>query len=169
MDIIEALRDVIMAFPKKAWQKIRCYEYYPTIDGKNLAVENLENKLNVDFQGEECENYGLYSINDTLIKSDILGNQTRRHSFILNANYQSLNDYDRLNNNGVLLGLQLYLESRKNVEFEILIDGKICKGKITKIICSNGMLYEIPLENETCAWRYQLQISAEYTIESEEF
>lgn len=169
MDIIEALRDVIMAFPKIAWQKIRCYDYYPVINNQNLAVENLENKLNVDFQGEECENYGLYSVNDTLLKSDILGNQTRQHSFILSANYQSLNDYDRLNNSGVLLGLQLYLESKKDVVFEIMIDGQICKGKITKINCSNGMLYEIPLENETCAWRYQLQISAEYTIESEEF
>lgn len=42
-------------------------------------------------------------------------------------------------------------------------------GTLTKITCSNGMLYDIPDSNLIGNVMYQLQITADYKIESEEF
>lgn len=149
MNIIETIKSLLLNFPK---------------------INEVCNDIHIDFTDTQATDYGLSPVNDIKSSSDILGNQTRQSNFILYAIYQSLNDYDRLNNSGVLLELQLYLESIANDQaVTTLINDKEFTGKLKSIKCSNGMLFDIPLENETCAWRYQLQISAEYTIESEEF
>lgn len=149
MNIIETISSLLLEFPK---------------------INEVCNDIHIDFTDNEATNYGISFVNDVKLSSDILGNQSRQSSFILYAVYQSINDYDRLNNSGVLYELQMYLENVANGQpITTLIDDKEYMGKLKKINCSNGMLFDIPLENETCAWRYQLQISAQYAIESEEF
>lgn len=150
MNIIELMRSILQSFPK---------------------INDVCNEIHIDFTDETATNYGLSSIGDTLLKSDVLGNQTRQHSFILYAVYQSYNDYDRLNNSGVLLELQLWLERNAiGQEVTVTVGDKALKGKLTKLTCSNAMVYAIPNNNTNSGWQYQIQIATDYKIfESEDF
>lgn len=145
MNIIELVQSILRDFPKIG-------------------------QLHVDYNEDAPNEFGLYPTGDTLVKEDILGNQTRRHTFILYAVFQSFNDYDRLMNSGTLLELQMWLERHAdNQEIEITVDNKTITGNLTKLTCANGMLYNIPDDNMNSGVQYQLQITAEYKTESEEF
>ena len=116
-------------------------------------------KIYIDFTESVPDSFGLSSIGDTLIKTNILGNQQRRHSFLFYAVFSTINDYERMSNSSILLKLTLWLENQKNIEID--------NGKITKISAENGMLYEIPNNNEIIGYRYQMQIFAEYELKKE--
>jgi hypothetical protein len=150
MNIIELVKSLLQEFPK---------------------INKVCNVIHVDFTSDiETDNYGLSPTGDTLLSEDILGNQFRQHTFTLYAVYQSTNDYDRLANSGTLLELQMYLE-RKADNQQILIElgDKTITGKLKKLTCANGMLYSVPQQNMIDGVMYQLQITAQYTTESEEF
>lgn len=86
------------------------------------------------------------------------------------AVYQSVNDYDRLANSGLINELQLWLEKQaKGQTLTVTVGNNELAGTLTKITCSNGMLYDIPDSNLIGNVMYQLQITADYKIESEEF
>lgn len=144
MNIIELVKSVLMKFPK---------------------INEVCNDIHVDFTEDSPTNYGLSSTGDALLSEDILGNQKRQHTFALYAVYQSQSDYDRMANSGTLLELQYWLE--KSVSGQTIGVGADV-GRLTKLTCSNGMLYQIPNENLNDGVLYQLQITAEYKIESEE-
>lgn len=147
MNIIELMQSVLQQFPK---------------------IGELCNEIHIDFTDEFATNYGLSSTGDKLLKSDILGNQTRQHTFVLYAVYQSYNDYDRLNNSGVLLELQMWLEEKtKNQSITVNVIDETWSGIVTKCTCSNAMIYAIPDENTNSAWQYQIQIAVEYKITNE--
>lgn len=142
MNIIELAKSILLEFPKI-------------------------NELHIDYT-ENDESYGLSSTGDTLIGEDILGNKKRQHNFILYAIYQSQSDYDRISNSGVLLELQMWLERHaKGQEVSVTVDDEILTGSLTKLTCANGMIYSIPDGNMNSGVCYQLQITAEYKIESE--
>ncbi len=142
MNIIELVKSILLEFPKI-------------------------NDLHIDYNESAPDEFGLYPTGDTLVKEDILGNQTRQHKFILYAVYQSFNDYDRLANSGTLLELQMWLERHaNNQEVSITVDDKALTGRLTKLTCANGMLYNIPDENTNSGVQYQLQITAEYKIQN---
>ena len=142
MNIIELVKSILLEFPKI-------------------------NDLHIDYNESAPDEFGLYPTGDTLVKEDILGNQTRQHNFILYAVYQSFNDYDRLANSGTLLELQMWLERHaNNQEVSITVDDKELTGRLTKLTCANGMLYNIPDENTNSGVQYQLQITAEYKIQN---
>ena len=141
MNIIECVRDIVSSFPK---------------------ISEICETVHVDFTDSESTSYGLSPTGDTLIKENILGDETRQHTFVLYAVYQSINDYDRLSNSGVLLSLQQWLE--KQYGHDITSETGKKKGKLLKLIPANGMLYSIPSENFMENVRYQLQITAEYII-----
>ena len=147
MNIIELMQNIAKSFPK------------------------LNDVLHIDYTTPSTDSYGLSPTGDTLIKSDILGNQERQHTFILYAVYQSVNDYDRLANSGLLLELQLWLEKQaKGQMLTVTVGDNELAGELTKITCTNGMLYEIPNDNLNSNVMYQMQITAQYKIfESEEF
>lgn len=146
MNIIELMRSIVMSFPK------------------------LNDVLYIDYTTPDTDSYGLSPTGDTLIKSDVLGNQERQHTFILYAVYQSVNDYDRLANSGLINELQLWLEKQaKGQTLTVTVGDNELTGTLTKITCSNGMLYDIPDSNLIGNVMYQLQITADYKIESEEF
>lgn len=145
MNIIETVKDLLQQFPK---------------------INEVCNAIHVDFSGAVATDYGLSPTGDTLLFEDVLGNQTRQHTFTLYAMYQSVNDYDRLQNSGILLELQMWLEQKgKDIPLETTVDFEKSTGTLQKITCSNGMLYEVPQENMTDGVMYQLQINAQYTIE----
>jgi hypothetical protein len=141
MNIIELMQSVLESFPKI-------------------------NDLHIDYNKNAPDSFGLYPTGDRLVNEDIVGNQERSHTFILYADFQSFNDYDRLMNSGTLLELQQWLERHaNNQEVTATIDGEEYIGTLTKITCANGMLFNIPDENLNSAVRYQLQITADYFIE----
>lgn len=145
MNIIETVQTALRAFPQIG----------------NLYIDYNENAPNA---------YGLYPTGDKLLKTDVLGNQQRSHTFILYADFLSFNDYDRLQNSGTLLQLQYWLEGYPDSQTVTAeVDGAERRGVLKKITCQNGMLFSIPDGSLNTAVRYQLQITADYTIESEEF
>ena len=149
MNIIETVKDLLQKFPK---------------------ISEVCNDVHVDFTEAETDSYGLSPTGDTLLFEDVLGNQTRQHTFTLYAVYQSVNDYDRLANSGVLLELQMWLEREgTGMSISAEVGNETFTGTVKKIVCSNGMVYAVPQENMTDGVMYQLQINAQYTIESEEF
>lgn len=144
MNIIELVKDILLDFPK---------------------ISAVCNDIHVDFNSDTPTDYGLSSTGDTLVSEDVIGGQIRQHNLILYAVYQSLNDYDRLINSGTLLELQMWLEHNANEQAVSITAGTTTyTGKLTKLTCANGMIYNIPNENTNDAVQYQLQISAQYSI-----
>lgn len=146
MNIIKKMQTILEAFPK---------------------IDNLH----VDYNEDAPDSFGLYPTGDKLVSEDILGNQDRSHTFILFANFQSLNDYDRLQNSGLLLELQHWFESGywydfqyEDNEISTLIDGDIFLGEIKGIKCANGIVFDVPDQNLNSTVRYQLQITVDYYI-----
>lgn len=144
MNIIEKVREIVQEFPR---------------------ISEVCNEVHVDFTDPEPTSYGLSSTGDKLLSEDILGDQTRRHSFLLYATYSGINDFERLSNSSVLLELALWLEEQAGTEVETAIGEKTCSGEIKKISAENGMLYSVPQENNVDGLQYQLQIIATYTVE----
>ncbi len=128
MNIIEKIRDILQNFPK---------------------ISEICNTVHVDFTDPEPTSYGLSSVGDSLVKSDILGGQVRQHNFFLYSTFSSISDYERLENSSTLLELAQWLENQTN-------------ETIIKITAENGQLFAVPQENELDGWQYQLQIVVHY-------
>lgn len=140
MNIIEIVKELLLKFPK---------------------INEVCNEIHVDFTDDVPTNYGISSTGDMLISEDILGNQRRKHTFILYAVYQSQSDYDRMANSGTLLELQYFLEKNsKEIAFS--------DGILEKLTCANGMFYQTPNQNLNDGILYQLQITSEYRKERED-
>ena len=135
MNIIEKMKSILQSFPK---------------------IEAVCNEIHIDFADPEPTSYGLSSTGDSLIKEDILGNQTRQHSFLLYSTFSGINDFERQENSTALLELSAWLKNKVGEEVETEIDGEIYKGEITKISAENGMLYAVPQENTFDGMQYQL-------------
>lgn len=149
MNIIELVKSILLEFPK---------------------ISEVCNDIHIDFNEDVPTSYGLSSTGDVLLKEDVLGNQTRQHNFILYAVYQSVNDYDRMANSGLLLELSLWLGQHANDQkISVMVNDSELHGTLSKLTCANGMIYNIPNENFNDGIQYQLQITAEYQLESEEF
>ena len=144
MNIIEAVRDILQSFSK---------------------ISEVCNEVHIDFADPEPTSYGLSSMGDELVKEDVLGNQTRQHTFMLYSTFSGVNDYERLSNSGALLDLSVWLKKQIGEKVETEIDGEIYKGNITKLSAENGMLYAVPQENTIDGMQYQMQIIAQYTVE----
>ena len=143
MNIVEKMRSILQSFPK---------------------ISQVCDTVHVDFNDAEEESYGLASMGDMQISENILGDQTRQHSFMLHSVFSAVNDFERLSNTGVLLELAQYLDKQVGETVTHEIDGVAHSGEITKISTANGMLSAIPDENTISGWFYQLQITAEYTV-----
>lgn len=133
------------------------------------GIHAFSNDVHVDYTDDTPTNYGISSTGDTLIKEDVLGNQTRQHNFVLYAVNQSFNDYDRLANSTFLLELGYYLETVQGQQIQVTIGGVEKIGKLLSISSANGMIYAIPTGDINDGITYQLQIYAQYKLESEEF
>lgn len=131
-------------------------------------VQDLSGSINIDYTEDSPVSFGLYPTGDQLTKENILGNQDRRHNFVLYAVFQSFTDYDRLANSTFLLNLAYYLEKAvTGQEIEVTINNETVSGKLTKLSSANGMLYGYQDNTLSGPVIYQIQIYADYYIESE--
>ena len=144
MNIIELVKQILTDYPK---------------------ISDFTNEINVDFTDDTPTSFGLSSVGDQLIKEDILGNQIRRHNFVLYALNQSFTDYDRLANSTFLLDLTYWLEQyRNNDPIEVTIDNKTVSGKLLGLSSANAMLYMVPTGDINDGVTYQIQIYAQYSL-----
>ena len=130
-------------------------------------ISEFSSGVQIDFTTNEPTNFGLSSIGDTLIKEDVLGNQKRKHSFVLYAVNQAYEDYDRLSNSNFLLELAYWLETQKGQSIDIVIGDIVKKGEITKISTANAMIFNVPTGNIRDGVMYQIQIYVEYKVKGE--
>ncbi len=144
MDIIETVRSLLEAFPK---------------------ISDIAGEVHVDFTSDEPTSYGLSSAGDMLLSEDILGNQTRQHSFLLYTTYCGINDYERMANSTALAQLAVWLDAQRGNTVTTEIDGTEYTGELVSVSASNGMLYAVPQENVISGIQYQLQITAQYTVD----
>lgn len=149
MNIIELVKRLLTDYPK---------------------ISEFTNEINVDFTDDQPTNFGLSSTGDQLIKEDILGNQIRQHNFVLYALNQSFTNYDRLANSTFLLDLSYWLEQYKNEDpIKVTINDKTVPGKLLRLSSANAMLYMVPTGDINDGVTYQIQIYAQYYLESEVF
>ena len=130
-------------------------------------ISEFSSGVQIDFTTNEPTNFGLSSIGDTLIKEDVLGNQKRKHSFVLYAVNQAYEDYDRLSNSNFLLELAYWLEIQRGQSIDIVIGDIVKKGEITKISTANAMIFNVPTGNIRDGVMYQIQIYVEYKVKGE--
>ncbi len=144
INIIETVREILENFPK---------------------ISEVCNEIHIDFADPEPTSYGLTSTGDSLIKEDVLGNQTRQHSFMLYSMFSGINDYERLLNSSVLTELAQWLSKKSGDIVTSEIGENIHTGELLSIKAENGMLFDVPQGNDADGIMYRLQLVAEYTIE----
>lgn len=130
-------------------------------------ISEFSSGVQIDFTANEPTNFGLSSTGDALLKEDVLGNQKRKHSFVLYAVNQAYEDYDRLANSSFLLELAYWLETQKGQEVDVAIRDTVKKGEITKISTANAMIFSVPTGNLNDGVMYQIQIYVEYKVKGE--
>ena len=126
--------------------------------------------IHIDFTEPDPVNYGLSSNGDSLLKEDVLGNQTRRHRFVMYAVGRSFTDYNRLANSNFLLELGYYLEHLpEEGGITVHIGERERVGKFLKATTANAMSMGLMGETIGEGVIYQIQSYADYFVESEEF
>lgn len=144
INIIETVCDILESFPK---------------------ISQICNEIHIDFADPEPTSYGLTSTGDSLVKEDVLGNQTRQHTFMLYSTFSGINDYERLLNSSVLTELAQWLSKKSGDIVLSEIGANTHTGELMSIKAENGMLFDVPQGNDTDGIMYRLQLVAEYTIE----
>lgn len=143
MNILEKVKEILTEYPK---------------------MSEFCNGIHTDFTENKPGNFGLYPNGDAILKTDILGGQKRKHSFVLYANNQSFNDFERIANSTFLLELAYWLETVKNVPITVTVGTEEREGIITKMSSANGMMFAAPTGDINDGVTYQLQIYAEYKV-----
>lgn len=127
-------------------------------------------ELHIDFTDPDATNYGLSSTGDTLIKENICGSQSRRHSFMLYAVCPSFTDYCRVANSNFLLELAYWLEQLpEEAGIKAEIGEKMRDGTFLNATTANAMAMLPMGATVNDGILYQIQIYANYEIEMEEF
>ena len=143
MNITQKMKEILLRFPK---------------------ISTICSDINIDFADSAPTSYGLSSIGDELIYEDILGNQTRLHSFMLYASYSGINDFERSENSAALTELSVWLSKQIGEEVTTELTGQTFSGEITEIKAGSGRLYAIEDNQIVTGMRYQLQILVRYTV-----
>ena len=150
MTIIEYMRGKLMEFPEIS---------------DFLAGDDIH----IDFTEPDPINYGLSSNGDRILKEDVLGRQTRQHNFVLYAVGQSITDYNRLANSNFLLELSYWLEQLPEGDELTISEGeRSLKGTFLKATTANAMSMGLMGDTIDKGVMYQLQIYAQYRVESED-
>ena len=137
MNILEKVNKILTKYPK---------------------MSEFCNGIHTDFTENKPGTFGRYPNGDTVLKTDILGGQKRKHSFVLYANNQSFNDFERIANSTFLLELAYWLETVKNVPITVTVGTEEREGTITKLSSANGMMFAAPTGDINDGVTYQLQI-----------
>lgn len=139
-------------------------------DYPKIAEFMAGDDIHIDFTDPSPVNYGLSSTGDSIIKEDLLGNQIRQHNFVLYAIGQSYTDYNRLANSNFLLELSYWLEHLPQEDGITINTGeRELAGKFLKATTANAMSMGLMGETIDQGVMYQIQIYAQYKLESEGF
>lgn len=114
--------------------------------------------VNTDFGNNEEGNVVVIGEGDTLIKEDILGNETHKHDFSIIAINQAVTNYDRLKTNDWLLSFASYLRKQRDIEFDCS-DGECV---IQKIEASKGIVLGAPEDDINNGVGYSLDLAVIY-------
>lgn len=144
MNIIEVMKSILAQFPK-------------------ISVTGSE--INIDLTGDDPTSFVLSSVGDRLVFEDVLGGQTRMHSFLLYAVFSGINDYERIENSTALTELAVWLSTRCGDSVTTLVGDEECPGELMSINAGNGRLYAVEEDNTITGMRYQMTIEAQYTVE----
>lgn len=126
--------------------------------------------IHIDFTDPSPINYGLSSTGDSLLREDLRGNQIRQHNFVMQAVGQSFTDYNRLANSNFLLELSYWLERLPEEDgIEISIGDSELSGRFLGATTANAMSMGLMGETIDKGVMYQIQIYAQYKVESEGF
>ena len=151
MTIIDFMREKLTSYPKIS-------EFMGGLD------------IHIDFTDPDPTNYGLSSTGDSLIREDVLGNQIRQHNFVRYAVAQSFTDYNRLANSNFMLELAYWLERLPEEDgISVEVDNQTITGRFLKATSANAMAMQPMTEDINDGVLYQIQIYAQYKIESEDF
>lgn len=126
------------------------------------------NSIHIDYTEGSTGFAGLFPNGATKTGEDLIGNPKYRITFALYTGLHSANDYDRLTNSDLMLRLTYYLNQLKNIGITETVNENEYPGEITRIFCSNGLLFDYPTGDPNDGVRYQLQIGAEYAIYTED-
>lgn len=149
MTVIEIMKQLL-----ESYDKISDF-----VSADNIHIDFTES---IDL---EQKNYGLMSIGDTLISSNVWGDQKRRHNFVLYVVHPAIDDIVRLENSNFLLNLNYWLEKKKGQEITAEIDNVEKHGKVTSIGATNAMLFDIINGTVEGGFKYQIQIHVDYTLQ----
>lgn len=135
----------------------------------NISEFLAGDEIHIDFTDPPPVNYGLSSTGDSLVREDLLGNQIRQHNFSMYAVGQSFTDYNRLANSNFLLKLGYWLERLPEEDGLTVSEGDmVMAGKFLKATTANAMSMGLMGETIDKGVLYQIQICAQYKIESED-
>lgn len=148
MTIIDFMREKLTQYPK-------------------ISDFLINDDIHIDFTEAQPVNYGLSSNGDTLLKEDTLGNQIRKHNFVLYAIGESINDYMRLANSNFLYELAYWLEHLEEEKMTVSINGEDMEATFIQATTENAMSMGLVGETISDGIIYQIQIYAIYRIESE--
>lgn len=148
-----------------------------------LKDREVSHGVHIDYTDPNIGDIGLFPVGPTYVKKDILGNPQYKMVFTLYSQLTSYNDYDRTNNANFLASLTYSLNKLKNVPIEeqiedylsssefsdyateaFMMDEKTVQGKILTLDCGNGMLYDYPNGDKNDGVRYQIQITVNYKL-----
>lgn len=146
MNIIEAVREILQCFPK---------------------LSEMCGGVHVDFSDGRSQSCGLSSVGDEVLSEDIVGNLTKRHTFMFYTVFSSINDYERLINSSILIELGDWMRGQTKKEITTVVGNKSYSGNLKSLTSANGMIDEIPENNGISGVIYNLQIIADYTVNIE--
>lgn len=123
-------------------------------------------EVHIDFTDPAPVNYGLSSTGDSVLKTDILGNQFRQHNFVMYAVGQSFTDYNRLANSNFLLDLAYWLEHLPEEDgIEVNIGNETLSGRFIGANTANAMAMHPMGDSMNDGVMYQIQIYAQYKVQ----
>ena len=134
----------------------------------NSDILDEFNGVHVDYTESVPGAAGLFSNGASKIGEDLIGNIRYRINLTLYTGLTAAIDYDRLNNSDLLLKLTYYLNTLKGITTSETVDGVEYQAEITRMSCSNGILYSVPTGDANDGVQYQLQLQVEYIIYTEE-
>ena len=144
MNIIEVMKSILAQFPK-------------------ISVTGSE--INIDLAENDPTSFVLSSVGDRLVFEDVLGGQTRMHSFLLYAVFSGINDYERIENSSALTELSVWLSTSRGDIVTTMIGNEECTGELLSVTADNGRLYAVEEDNTITGMRYQMTVEAQYTVD----
>lgn len=128
---------------------------------KLLTSSGLIPSIDIDYAENTLGNFGLYSTGHNLSKRYINGDSQYVSNFIIYFHALSEDNTDRLENQALIEKLCEYSQQQRRKP--IINEDNENIGRIDNIVCSNGMLINVP-NSIYDGYTYQLQVQITYTM-----